>query len=374
MTVRAEIVGDGAWVRVTWPDGASRDVSGLWLFDHADDARDAASGQREHGALALEGAAKLEAVEIDGDALVVRFAPSAAGRRIGVDRLRADAAAAHPASLWLTPLPIAEAAPVPFQDYLGDDRAAREVLSRVARFGLAFLVGAGRDPDVVERTVARFGFIRETNYGRLFDVRIEPQPGNLAYTDRALDLHADNPYRDPVPTLQLLHAITIDDAGGGETMFVDGFAHAEALRREAPDAFEMLARTPVRFTFATAAGERWSHTAPVLSLAADGSVETVRLNHRSLDLAAGVAAVTDAWYDAYLAFYRRLHAPEAAYGRRLAPGEVVIFDNRRLLHGRRGLASSSPRWLRGCYADIDGLAATLARLDHTTQRETVDAD
>jgi gamma-butyrobetaine dioxygenase len=310
--------------------------------------------------------------EIDGDALLVRFAPSGAERRIGVGRLRADAPPAHPVSMWLTPAPMADAAPIPFEDYLGDDCAAREALSRVARFGLAFLVGAGRDPDVVERTVARFGFIRETNYGRLFDVRIEPQPGNLAYTDRALDLHADNPYRDPVPTLQLLHAITIDDAGGGETLFVDGFAHAEALRREAPDAFEILARTPVRFTFATGAGERWSHAAPVLGLNPNGAVDTVRLNHRSLDLALGDAVASEAWYDAYLAFYRRLHAPEAAYGRQLAPGEVVIFDNRRLLHGRRGLASASPRWLRGCYADVDGLAATLARLDRTTAPEAAD--
>jgi gamma-butyrobetaine dioxygenase len=361
MTWRAAIVDEARRVRVTWPDGASCDLSARWLFDHGADARDRVSGQREHGALALEGVARLATAEIEGETLKVRFAPSGTERSIGVGRLRAEPAPAHPVSLWLTPGPIADAAPIPFADYLGDDRAARETLSRVARFGLAFLVGAGRDPDVVERTVARFGFIRETNYGRLFDVRIEPQPGNLAYTNQALELHADNPYRDPVPTLQLLHAITIDDAGGGETLFADGFAHAEALRREAPDAFAVLAHTPVRFTFAAAAGERWSHTAPVLSLDASGAIETVRLNHRSLDLAPGDAAATDVWYDAYLAYYRRLHAPRAMFGRRLAPGEVVIFDNRR------------PRWLRGCYADADGLAATLARLDRTTQPETADA-
>ncbi|HXQ17605.1 MAG TPA: TauD/TfdA family dioxygenase [Caulobacteraceae bacterium] len=371
MTPQAVLTDHGTRVRVTWPDGASREIAARWLFDHADGARAGVSGQREHGALAAQGAT-LEAAEIETDTLKLRFAPSGVERSINTERLRADAAPVHPLSHWLAPEPIAKAAPVPFEDYLGDDRAAREVLSRVARFGLAFLVGAGRDPGVVERTVARFGFIRETNYGRLFDVRIEPQPGNLAYTDRALDLHTDNPYRDPVPTLQLLHAITIDDAGGGETLFVDGFAHAEALRREAPDAFDLLARTPVRFTFRAASGERWSHAAPVLTLDANGAVEAVRLNHRSLDLAPGDAAATDAWYDAYLAFYRRIHSPEAAYGRRLSPGEVVIFDNRRLLHGRRGLASGSPRWLRGCYADIDGLAATLARLEAMSHCEASD--
>jgi len=242
----------------------------------------------------------------------------------------------------------------------------------VAQFGMAVIVGAGPEPGVVERTVERFGFVRETNYGRLFDVRIEADPGNLAYTDQALDLHTDNPYRDPVPTLQLLHAITTD-ADGGETLFVDAFAHAEALRGEAPEAFEILARTPVRFSFAEASGARWSFEAPVLSVGVNGAIEAVRLNHRSLDIAPGDPAPLEAWYDAYLALYRRIHAPEAAFARRLAPGEVVIFDNRRLVHGRRAMASASPRWLQGCYADMDGLAATLARLDRAAAPEPVDA-
>jgi alpha-ketoglutarate-dependent taurine dioxygenase len=373
MIAQAELTEGGRRVRVTWPDGKSRELAARWLFDHADDARHAVSGQRGQGALALEGGCRVEAARIDGDELSARFSPSGLERRIRLGRLRdADASAGSAVSPWLTPGPIAATTPVPFDDYLRSDRALREVLSRVARFGLAVLAGAGRDPDVVERTVERFGFVRETNYGRTFDVRIEPQPGNLAYTDRALDLHTDNPYRDPVPTLQLLHAITMDGAGG-ETRFVDGFAHAEALRREEPEAFEILARTPVGFAFAEDSGARWSFTAPVLSLDARGDLQTVRMNHRSLDLAHQDCAEIETWYEAYLAFYRRVHAPEAAFGRRLEPGEVVIFDNRRILHGRGALTGDSPRWLRGCYADADGLMATLAGLDRSPVREAADA-
>jgi len=369
--VNVTLLSDARGLRVTRADGVSRDVSARWLFDHADDARDRVSGQRAHGALALDGAARIESAEVEDGELRVRFSPSGDERRLEFSRLSSGLAApARATVLWPTPGPIADAASVPFKDYLGDDGARREVLSRVARLGLAFLDGAGREPGAVERAVEAFGFVRETNYGRTFDVRIEPKPGNLAYTDRALDLHTDNPYRDPIPTVQLLHAI-VTDAGGGETVFVDGFAHAEALRREDPGAFETLARTPVRFSFADDTGARWSHEAPVLGLAAGGAVEVVRLNHRSLDLARGEATAVDAWYDAYLAYYRRLHAPEAAFGRRLAPGEMVIFDNRRIVHGRRALASDSARWLQGCYADMDGLAATLARLERT--RELADA-
>lgn len=359
MTASAILVDEGRRVRVTWPDGTSRDIPTRWLFDHADEARDPVSGQRAQGAMAA-GACGLEVVEIEAGQLRARF--QGGQRRIALRRLREGAAPRRPAAPWLTPAPIEAVAPVAFDDYLADDGALGEVLSRVARWGLAVLVGAGAEPGAVERAVNRFGYIRETNYGRLFDVRIAPRPGNLAYTDQALDLHTDNPYRDPVPTLQLLHAITADGAGGA-TLFVDGFAHAEALRGETPGAFETLARTPVRFRFAAADGARWSCETPVLRLDAAGALEAVRLNHRSLDLALGDADAVEAWYDAYLAYYARVHAPDAAYARRLAPGEMVIFDNRRLLHGRQAMSRGSPRWLQGCYADVDGLAASLARLD-----------
>jgi alpha-ketoglutarate-dependent taurine dioxygenase len=359
----ASIHDHGRRVTVTFADGVAREFAAPWLFDHADEARDVTSGQRHQPASALDGDVAIDAAKADGDVLHLRFSRLGAERTILVSRLRPATLQEGPAmDLWETPRTIAQAPPIPFSAYLGDDGALREALTRVARWGLAVLSGAGADSSAVERAVARFGFIRETNYGRTFDVRIEAEPGNLAYTDRGLDLHTDNPYRDPVPTLQLLHAIVVDE-GGGESLFADGFAHAEALRREAPASFEILARTPARFTFVAGSGARWSHASPVLSLDVLGAVEAVRLNHRSLDLEPGDAAATEAWYEAYLALSRRAHAPGAIFGHRLAPGDMILFDNRRILHGRRKLTRETSRWLRGCYADVDGLAATLARLD-----------
>ena len=95
------------------------------------------------------------------------------------------------------------------------------------------LSGAGTALDEVERIVGRFGFIRETNYGRLFEVRVVADPDNLAFTARALEPHTDNPYRDPAPTLQLLHCIQ-DSGGGGATFFLDGFALANGFARSIP--------------------------------------------------------------------------------------------------------------------------------------------
>jgi gamma-butyrobetaine dioxygenase len=361
--ISAQVTGDGEAVRLDWGRGRACEVAAPWLFDHMDTVRSPVSGQRTHGAAALDGARVSEA-RIEGDQLVVGFAPSGAEGRVPLAQLNGAHEHRSPAAeLWERPDAVGALAPVPFDDYLADDGALREALSRVVRHGLAVISGAGPSAGAVEEAVARFGYVRETNYGRLFDVRIAPQPGNLAYTDRALDLHTDNPYRASPPTLQLLHALIVDPGGGGESLFVDGFAQAQALRREDPDAFALLAEEPVQFSYRDGDGSRWSAVAPVLRLDGEGRLEAVRLNHRSLDLVPGEAARQGAWYDAYLAFWRRAHAPQAAFARRLAAGDMVIFDNRRILHARRAITQASARWLQGCYADIDGLTATLARLE-----------
>ena len=360
MTVQASIAPDGRAIWLEWPDGVIQELGARWLFDHAEGTRDPVSGQRLEGALELADASQIGEARIEGDLLETRFAPSGVRRRISVASLRSGPTDER-TLLWPTPDPIRQLASVPFDDFLADDDALRETLWRVARFGLALLSRAREEPGEVERAVARFGFVRETNYGRVFDVKIEPSPSNLAFSDRGLELHTDNPYRDPVPTLQLLHAI-VADPGGGETSFVDGFAQAEALKVADPVAFALLSQTLARFRYADASGACWTAAAPIIELDAGGSVRTIRLNHRALDLPPGDAGASERWYEAYLAFHRQAHSPGAAFERALRPGEMVIFDNRRILHGRRGLTGDSPRWLQGCYADRDGLEATLARL------------
>src|SRR2546421_220543 len=121
-----------------------------------------------------------------------------------------------------------------------------------------------------------FGFVRETNYGRLFDVKTVVNPTNLAYTGLGLGAHTDNPYRDPTPTLQLLHCLA-SSAEGGENTLVDSFRVAQAL----PGVdFELLASRPIRFRYADAETELESET-PVISLDARGDVQAVHYNTRS---------------------------------------------------------------------------------------------
>jgi gamma-butyrobetaine dioxygenase len=357
---RLEVSADRRRIVVTWGDGSETTAPACWLFDNAIDGCDPQSGHRLRGALALAGAQQVEDAQLEAGAVLVRFAPGGEARRISLAALAAaDAPMPGQPRLWARADEIAATPPVSFAAYLADDKALRAALDDVVRRGVVFLSGAGTEPGAVERLVARFGHIRETNYGRLFDVREEAAASHLAYTAVGLDLHTDNPYRDPVPTLQVLHVIEAA-AEGGESQFADGFAHAAALKAAAPARFDLLTATPVEFAYLGPAGERYAARAPVVEASAAGEVTTVRLNHRALR--APPLDVAERWYEAYLDFYQRLHAPAARLERKLRPGDMVVFDNRRVLHGRSAYRGGGARWLQGCYAEIDGIRATLSRL------------
>ena len=119
---------------------------------------------------------------------------------------------------------------------------------------------------------------RETNYGRLFDVVSQINPTNLAYTGLGLQVHTDNPYRDPVPTLQLLHCLA-SDAEGGDSTVVDGFRAAEILRSEDPRGFDLLTRHSVPFIYAGDDGVHLEAHAPMIELSAEGRLRSIRFNN-----------------------------------------------------------------------------------------------
>jgi len=240
-------------------------------------------------------------------------------------------------------------------------------LDSLLTVGFALLTGVPVEPGMVLEVAGSMGFVRETNYGRLFDVQAKVDPANLAYTAMAIAPHTDNPYRDPVPTVQLLHCLA-SAAEGGDSALIDGFAAAGLLRAEDPAAFAMLTSTPVTFRYADATAEL-SATMPMIGLDPRGRIREVRCNNRSLQpltLTCGDdmldPAEADAFYRAYRTFAEILQRPELMLTFRLSPGDCIAFDNTRVLHARTAFTSAGRRHLQGCYADLDGLASALAVL------------
>lgn len=106
--------------------------------------------------------------------------------------------------------------------------------------------GAPTEPGALAAIARRISFIRESNFGVLFNVQSKADADSNAYTAFNLPLHSDLPTRELQPGLQFLHCL-VNDAAGGESIFVDGFAIADALRREDPEAFRTLCEIPVEF-------------------------------------------------------------------------------------------------------------------------------
>lgn len=252
-----------------------------------------------------------------------------------------------------------------------------EWLAGIDRLGFGMLRRVPVADGEVARVAELFGHVRVTNYGRFFDVRSIAEPSNLANTSLGLAAHTDNPYRDPVPSLQLLHCLQ-SSISGGENLLVDGFQVAAEVRAALPAGFALLSSRPVSFAYLDDTTELRA-SAPLVELLPDGSVRAVRCNSRSMQPSALPhddlqADDLTAWYDAYLLFTRLLTEPRLQYRLRLDPGDLFIVDNRRVLHGRTAFAaptaaSVGTRHLQGCYADIDGLRSTHAVLGRARDGE-----
>jgi gamma-butyrobetaine dioxygenase len=226
-------------------------------------------------------------------------------------------------------------------------------LAQFLQLGFVIFEQVPTQPGAVMRVASVFGFVRETNFGALFDVRSTPEAIDLAYTALPLDPHTDNPYRWPVPGVQLLHCL-VNQTSGGLSTLVDGFAAAEALRARDGEAFRLLSRTPVRFRYRDATTEHVA-SAPLIELDVTARVQAVHFSPRLDFVPLQPPAELASYYRARRAFDHLLRSPQSEIRFLLAAGELVMMDNRRLLHGRTGFdPAEGLRHLQGCYIDIDG--------------------
>ena len=372
MTV--QISDDGSVLTLDDGSGAALRFHAIWLRDNAWDSatRAPGNGQRLIALRDIPPDTRIASAAVDGDRLAVCFAPEGKNVDYDIGWLRAHAYDRGPrqAPGWvgetLTTWDSGLMNGVPVGDFEAvkqDPAALRQWLAQVRRYGFGKLTGGPVEPGALLQVAGLFGYVRETNYGVYFEVRTEVNPTNLAYTGLGLQAHTDNPYRDPVPTMQILYCLE-NSAEGGENMVVDGFRAAQRLQQENPAWFDLLAQHCARYEYAGEAGVCLRSRRPMIELAPDGEIVAVRFNNRS------TAAITDVPFERmadYYAAYRRLGeiiddtAMEVTF--KLAPGECFIVDNTRVLHARKGYSGSGKRWLQGCYPDKDGLLSTLAALE-----------
>ncbi|KAI9868995.1 MAG: hypothetical protein M1813_002818 [Trichoglossum hirsutum] len=252
-----------------------------------------------------------------------------------------------------------------YEQYMADDEKFFEALSQLSRYGLLFLRGVPDSELAVEKIGSRIGSLRDTFYGRTWDVKSVLNAKNVAYTPQNLGPHMDLLYFANPPTLQLLHCLR-NSVTGGSSIFSDSFHAATRLQLGSPVLFSSLTSFPVTFHYQNA-GEHYHYTRPTVELEDysyrkrrrianvnwsppfQGPFE-VEINSPELRL----------YLTAAKAFAKFTEAPDSQFELTLKPRECVVFNNRRVLHARRAFdPSSGERWLKGAYVDGDAFQSRL---------------
>jgi gamma-butyrobetaine dioxygenase len=342
----------------------------MWLRDNASTNRDAVSGQRLVDVTDLPSAPKIRSARLKANVIEVRWEDQAVSSEFDLSWLND---AARPADerrpelcihRWPNGAELDAASEFGWLDFAALANDSTEKLSwltRLGQAGMAFIRGVPTTDEGILEAVRHVGRVCETNYGLVFDVRSVPQPQNLAYSDLGLGLHTDNPYREPVPGFQALHALMVSP-DGGESLFADGFALAEHLRSSQPDDFARLSSTAVPFRYRSKDADLYAER-PLIQLRCDGQVSAVHYNNRSIAPLAAADLRTEAFYAAYRRFAELLKQSSFQMRYRLKAGELVLFDNQRILHGRTAFTSARhPRHLRGCYLTRDSVYSETALL------------
>jgi len=322
-----------------------------WLRHNCDLDRHPATSERLIDSAELPDELAIAEAVIDDGVVRVRWAHDARVSRYPLAWLRAHAYAVGRVA---APRPPADVALIELDGAAGPAAAAGELLARVAERGAGLVRREHASPEAeTEAWIAALETrglrVIETHFGRIEDLRTDnttnANTDQLGYTDAAIGLHTDQPFLDAPPRYQLLHGIRGAERGG-DTVLADGEAAFRYLASLDADAAELLLRTPVRFHRRQRHFER-EVIAPIVTLR-DGRVHVRSSYFTAAPYRLPFDRMT-AWYRAHDHFVRILRDARHHFAFRIRPGDVLVYDNWRMLHGRTAFAG--PRWVRGVYFD-----------------------
>mmetsp|Transcript_4640 Transcript_4640/g.6952 ORF Transcript_4640/g.6952 Transcript_4640/m.6952 type:complete len:441 (+) Transcript_4640:1155-2477(+) len=245
---------------------------------------------------------------------------------------------------------------------LSAEEGVWEWMKKINDHGLCVIRKTPIAPGVVKEVANLIGPVSHTVYGETFDVVATPKPINIAYSDTALEPHMDLAYFESPPGIQMLHCIKFDEGvKGGDSTIIDAHAVAEELQTRDPESFKILTRVPATFQkdhVERAHPLKMFYQRPHILTNYEGNVTSVFWSPPFEGPLRVKPSDVEPYYRAYASFKKLLMSQEMwdKYGFcfRLQPGDMVTFNNRRMLHGRNAFTSEDGnRHLQGCYLDID---------------------
>lgn len=177
-------------------------------------------------------------------------------------------------------------------------------------------------------------------------------------------------YMGAPPRYQILHCLRNRNVTGGESLLVDALKAAHTLFEDDRQAFDVLCNTDVAFWYINDGHHlQQKHKTIELSPSTPPSStfppEIVAINYSPpFQAPMPLHSTPPEFYPALQKFAALLRRPEGRYEFLLQEGDIMIFDNRRVLHARKAftehttgkeLPGESNRWLKGCYTEADAV-------------------
>jgi len=248
-----------------------------------------------------------------------------------------------------------------YKENFFESREMYDLLISFYKYGFVIIKNVPTDNNFIVKFANSIGSVRRTNFGEYFNVKSKIDPNDLAYTSMQLSPHTDNPYRNPVPCIQLLHCI-INEVSGGFSTIVDGFTVCEDLKKNHPDYFKVLNEIKVKFKFIDkdVVLEDWSE---LIKLNDDGTFKQVRFSPRLDFVPILDKDQLDFYYKARKKLSEMYNSKKYRIEFKLEPKDLIMMDNYRLLHGRTAYEiNEGNRFLQGCYIDYDSTEGKLKHL------------
>ena len=233
-------------------------------------------------------------------------------------------------------------------------------LEILTSYGVTIIKQSPTNTNSAFKILKKIGPYRETFFGTPFEVVNIPKPNNQAYTSDGLPNHTDLPYYEYVPGYQLLHCLK-NTAKGGNTTIVDGFSVARYLQKNEKEIFDILTNTKVKFkdNDYTQKSLRIFYS-PIIKLNSEKNFDEIRINLGAMATLDIKSNKMKRFYEAYRFFYSLLHNKKYLVEFKLSKGDLLCFDNRRVLHGRTSFDThSGNRHLQGYYIEREEIISKL---------------
>ncbi len=233
---------------------------------------------------------------------------------------------------------------VDFQNTISNE-GFKEFLEKLYKFGFVVIQNCKTEMSSVEKIANKIGYVRESIFGGLWSFESNNDMADSAYTQDELRPHTDSTYSNDAPGLQLLLCCHYE-ATGGESIMVDGFKIAEKIYKENRDLYTLLSEIEVTGQY-IGDGVFLEAKRPIFKL--NSNKELVQVSFNNYDRAAFRMndEKTLKFYDAIREFDLIANNREYQWRHILKPGELLIFNNWRILHGRGSFKGD--RKMSGCY-------------------------